>query len=349
MDKKTNIITFFKEIFSHNTQKKHLSCDWAEHGINFQYDEIKTCCMCFHEGGFQPPIPYLNTTNFDIKKYFKSKKNIRKLHRSGKIHKYCKGCMNLKEGFWDKDDYISHINFDNSTYCSSNCCYCFTHEKKEEYNSKPPIPILPIVKELMAKKQLLPKGEVMFGGGEPTENPEFEELLTLLMNKGFPYFKIHSSGIKYSKAIERCLNEDKADLIISVDAGTEETYKKIKNITAFEKVWENLQKYSQKQNQNKTQVKAKYLIVPGYNDNQKDIDDFFSQVARCQIKAVRVDIEYIWYTKNRNNIEALIPMFKLLKHAEKKAKTLDLLHFCFHTEAYTAIQEHKELFEKDFT
>ena len=60
-------------------------------------------------------------------------------------------------------------------------------------------------------------------------------------------------------------------IITSIDAGTRETFKKIKRNDMFDKVMENLRKYPV----NKTKLILKYLILEGVNDNETDIDRFY--------------------------------------------------------------------------
>lgn len=336
----------FNLFFNKRNNDEYISCHWLEHGINFDYSSAKICCMCFHEAqGQLPEIDYCDR-KFNYNKFFTQKEKIRKLHRKGIIYDKCKGCINLVKKKWDKNNYINHINFDNQSACNASCIYCYTSEDKDYYNSQIAYKIIPTVKTLLNKKLLRPGGEVMFGGGEPTINDEFEELVNLLLDNGFEYIKVHTSGIKYNKAIERCLNEDKGDIIISPDSGTRELYKKIKQVDSFENVWANLKKYSSAQNKNKIQVKAKYIIIPNVNDSNKDIDDFFNKVIESSINSVRMDIEMNWYNENRSNDEKLTHMFELLKYSEEKSRELSIKQFFFQAQAQTAINEHKDLFNR---
>ena len=56
---------------------------------------------------------------------------------------------------------------------------------------------------MLEKKILVPGGEVSFGGGEPTILPEFDKLIDLFLKNGFWNIRVPSSGIKYSKIIEK--------------------------------------------------------------------------------------------------------------------------------------------------
>jgi hypothetical protein len=70
---------------------------------------------------------------------------------------------------------------------------------------------------------------------------------------------------------------------VSLDAGTRETFAKIKGLDLFDKVCDNLVRYS-----SKGPVRLKYIILPGLNDNEADIDGF---VALCvRLKATAVDV-----------------------------------------------------------
>ena len=59
-------------------------------------------------------------------------------------------------------------------------------------------------------------------------------------------------------------------IITSLDAGTPETFKKIKQRDMFCKVLDNLSKYPV----NKTNLNLKYIFLEGVNDNETDIDGF---------------------------------------------------------------------------
>lgn len=323
--------------------KEYYSCNWLESGINFYSYAIKICCMCYHKGKGPMPLLKYNGEEFDFNSFFKLKDKIIELHRQDRIYDYCKGCINLVKKRWDDAKHITHINIDNQTACNANCIYCYTSRNKDLFNSRVAYKILPTIKKLINKKILKPGGEVMFGGGEPTVNEEFEEIVNLFLDNDFNYIKVHSSGIKYSKAIERCLSEGKGDIIISPDSGTKELYEQIKRVGCFDQVWSNLKRYVDAQNENKLQVKAKYVIVPQINDSEQNIDDFFNMVKNSSINSVRFDIEMDWYDKNRLNTESLVNLFKLLKYAQEKSKSLNVKQFFFQAQAEIAIDEHSEI------
>jgi adenine C2-methylase RlmN of 23S rRNA A2503 and tRNA A37 len=66
-------------------------------------------------------------------------------------------------------------------------------------------------------------------------------------------------------------------------AGTRKKKKKIKGVDAFGKVCENLRRYSAN-----GFVHLKYIILPGVNDSEADINGFIELCGNLNIKAVDV-------------------------------------------------------------
>lgn len=60
---------------------------------------------------------------------------------------------------------------------------------------------------MLEKNILKPGGAIGFGGGEPTILEEFEELISILLDKGFTNIRVPSSGIKYSEIIEKGISK----------------------------------------------------------------------------------------------------------------------------------------------
>ena len=54
-----------------------------------------------------------------------------------------------------------------------------------------------------------------------------------------------------------------------MDAGTAETFATVKGINCYDKVVSNLYKYRESE-QDSNQIELKYIVLNGYNDNEKD-------------------------------------------------------------------------------
>ena len=65
------------------------------------------------------------------------------------------------------------------------------------------------------------------------------------------------------------------------------------------KVWINIKKYAELQKTDEN-VLAKYVIVPGINDNMSEITAFLQQASDVSIKTIVLDIEHDYYFENKN-------------------------------------------------
>ena len=282
---------------------KYLSCRYIEHGMDFEHTRLETCCFTCHTGGGHITLKNeYSGEAIDWDKLFKLKRKYRDEHKKGNILPNCKGCIFLEEKDWDDSDFINFLQFNYWIQCNSKCTYCYEVQNRKLFDKIKPYNTVPIIKEMIEKKILRPGGEVSFGGGEPTIAPEFEDLINLLTQNGFRNMRIHSSGIKYSPAIEKAIQKGVINIVISIDSGCEKTYKKIKNVNCYKKVSENMKKYAMANRIGYGLVTSKYIIIPNINDNRKEIDMWIDNSLSIGVKWLAVDIEDVWYKTNRADI-----------------------------------------------
>ena len=282
---------------------RYLSCRYIEHGMDFEHTRLETCCFTCHSGGGKITLEneYAGEA-IDWQKLFEKKRIYRENHRKGQLTPNCAGCVFLEEKDWDEEDYINFLQFNYWIKCNSKCTYCYEVQNKKMFDKIKPYDAVPVVKDMIEKKILRPGGEVSFGGGEPTIAPEFEELIKILTASGFKNMRIHSSGIKFSPAIEEAIQKGVLNVVISIDSGCEKTYKKIKNVNAYKKVLENMKRYAKANENNYGLMTSKYIIMPNVNDNRKEIDSWIESVRDAGGKWLAVDIEDVWYKTNRTTI-----------------------------------------------
>ncbi|MCD7779574.1 MAG: radical SAM protein [Candidatus Gastranaerophilales bacterium] len=302
---------------------RYKSCWWIESGINFDIDSYKVCCLYSAKGGGNTIVQEnYKGEPVDWEKFFAFKKMMKDLHKSGKIYPKCEGCIFLEEKDWDDNhSKISMINLDYWTKCNSRCSYCHTMLDKEKYNKFKNYNFLPILKDMIKRDILRPNGHVSFGGGEVTLLKEFDKLLHIFMDFGFPLTRIHSSCIKYSKAVEKGLKTGCVDLIVSVDAGSKEMHEKVKQVKSYDKVWKNLKKYASNQ-KDPNAVKVKYILIPDVNDSKEEIDLWLEKAKENGVNCVLHEIESKWFYARRENVpDSIIEFFD---YAKEKAASLGL-------------------------
>ena len=307
-------------------KERYISCKWLESGVCFDNgvygSNVKLCCYMSAPGGGNSMIfedYHGEKINWD--EFFRIKNEYRNIQKSGDTVAGCKGCVFLEERDWLQEDYIDCIIFDHFTKCNCNCRYCYTEEDKKMYNKLKTYNIYPIIKDMFDRKIIKRGGAIGFGGGEPTILPEFDKLISLFLKNDYSNIRVPSSGIKYSKIIEKGISSGQLSVVVSIDSSCKETYKKIKQTDAFNTVCKNLKKYAKAQKLS-SNVISKYIIIPGINDNILEIDNWLKFNKENNIGIVVIDIENSWLEKYRKDKpdERIID---LIKYVIKKAKDMD--------------------------
>ena len=288
--------------------QEYTSCHWLQHGLSFENDHIEMCCLCCHKGGGRLYIKEnYNGKGVSWEDIFKLKEKFIEENKNGIIDKRCEGCFNLVNRGWEESaQYINYIHFNHWTHCNSDCIYCYTKWDKKAFNSRPHYKVLPMIKDLFKKKLFKPGGEITFAGGEPTILNEFEDLVMFLLKNGADRITVHSSGIKFSKAIEKGIKEKKLSVCLSADSGTREMYKTVKRVDKFDKFWQNTKKYpeGQKDIEDKIYVETKYILIPEVNTQKDEIDKWLDLTVNAGIKSVVVDIENDYCKELRDTNQA---------------------------------------------
>lgn len=306
---------------------KYVSCFLLEHAINLDcMNNVKPCCT--GENNATNAIFWMRNYNgedFDVEKYINSRNHYIKLMREGNMPEQCKGCFNLENKDWDDNPKVKYIAIANETKCSCNCVYCHLADDKEYFDTYKSYNVMPVLNALK-QYNLLNDTTMDIVGGECTEyqDGQLKEIIDFALNNNC-WLHFFSSGIIYSKDIAKALHQSKANLCVSVDSGTKETYEKIKRVKAFDRVWQNLTDYSnsgvKNEITNKGYVILKYIIIPEINDNVEEIQNFLEKAKASGCSWVRFVVEYNWFMKNSNNP---IPthFWKLLDYIEANKKDL---------------------------
>lgn len=302
-------------------------CSFLEKGINFDLDTVCDCCISHNDGRGLPVLlknyhgePIDWEALFDIK--------AKRIEQQKKETIYdCIGCYHLSDYEFTNTRKISEFHFSHSRACNAKCVYCsdLYSAGTKNYDT------YPIIKDLIEKGYYESGGEATLQGGEPTIMYNFDKLVDLFITHG-TIIRVHTSGIRYSEVVANALEQDKGSVVISIDSGSSETYKKIKQVDAFESVCKTIEMYS-KAAKNKESVILKYVLVPGYNDNIKEIDKFFALVHKLQISTVAFDIE-VQYAKTYDNADVSPHVYLLYDYfkfwAEKfKIKLLTYSFFSY--------------------
>lgn len=277
--------------------KKSYCCKKLESTIHFFPRHIKYCCSL----GVGPDFEIKNFNHIDRKVFEKYRnKYINKL-KQGIIPEVCKGCPDCKEKAADKKNIfnwltqpkrkykISHIIINHYRECDCNCIYCSA--KLFDEGELPHYDLVPAIKDLF-KFDLIDKENlcVEIQGGNISMLKEFENIIDEFQKNGCSYFVVLMNGIKYVPALEKISKDMRSSICVSLDAGTKETFAKIKQVDAFEQTIENLKKLRQK---TKIIISLKYIIIKEINDNIEELKKFLDIAKEIiYLGAVTIDIDY---------------------------------------------------------
>jgi pyruvate-formate lyase-activating enzyme len=189
----------------------------------------------------------------------------------------CGNCPELRKDIWEMEPKISCIQlatgFDEAR-CNLKCSYCADEGDLRNHSENNQHTVIATFNQLM---ELYPKNdvEIELAVGEIGVSPYRDEILKIA-EKHNRRVQIFTNATVYIAQIASLMKSDLARLVVSIDAGTPETYHRIKSVDCFEKVVGNLTKYAE----TKGQIELKYIIVDGVNDNEKDVDGFADLVVK---------------------------------------------------------------------
>lgn len=315
--------------------QKYYSCKYLQSGIHFQYQRVKPCCSIkegpvFIENYKGEPINW-----DDIQR---QRQQVKEIFKSGQIYEACKGCFELKEDYWEEKNYIDTLFFFHWTHCNCGCIYCVNKfltkgEYSEEVKKSQYYDVLPILKDMSDKNLIGKNADIRCLGGESTVLEEFEPIIDLILENDPQIISFLTSGIKHSTAIEKAIKQNKALIVISIDSGCAETYKKIKRVDKFNDVIENIKKYLSYSKELVNYFTLKYILVEKVNDNIEELEKWLQLSSNLGIKNVRLDFDY---SKILDRTQSNVPenYYDLFKYIKQRTNELNL-----NLESYEFIDE----------
>jgi GT2 family glycosyltransferase/Flp pilus assembly protein TadD len=202
----------------------------------------------------------------------------------------CSKCLQLKKQVFNFQG-ILFLTICTSEHCNSKCVFCTSHTQNEvsSYSA------IPFIRDFIDNGLINPDCLFDYGGGEPTINRYFKETFTFLSDKNYRQ-RVNTNSIQYSEYLAEALRNGLCSIRTSVDAGTRETYKRVKGVDKFDQVWDSLKKYRLAG----TNVIVKYIIF-NYNSNKADVNGFIDRCVENGIQTINIDTEYNSYATLQSN------------------------------------------------
>jgi molybdenum cofactor biosynthesis enzyme MoaA len=258
------------------------SCRWIEGGLSFVPGHVRVCPNCNSAGG-APGLVAFAEGRLPVDTILARKEIIR---RGNRINAFspCTNCAYRTEQRWSPREYAFDILcISHATACNLACNYCHTIPEERYLQHPGLVPSLyGTIEALINEGHLAPNSLIQWGGGEPTILREFPALFRMLESHG-AYSEVYSSGVRISEVLLESLSRNRAGVMVSLDAGTAETYANIKGRPAFDRVVANVARYASK-NPGRTILK---MIL--FENNLGEVSQFLDVAERTGVRIVCVD------------------------------------------------------------
>jgi sulfatase maturation enzyme AslB (radical SAM superfamily) len=303
--------------------KKYKSCKYIENSLYLAPNEIRACCQRFHhKGKMRGDAVLLDTSKIKDNKIDSStikvaREKMNNLLQEDKIDA-CLGCRYI-ENVENKPKIKSDVNFlsiEHHSFCNLRCTYC-----SEIYygGQKPNYDVLHLITSLKEEGKLKTCDQVVWGGGEPTLEKDFEKLVIEINKTASPkiYHRIFTNSVRYSAPIFNFLKQNLIKIVTSIDAGTRETYKKIRGRDKYNDVYDNLIKYSEAGANN---ITIKYIITEE-NNSKLEFESFAKKFSKGELKnaCYQISLNYKYEKLTIENFNsALFLMHTLYKNGINK-------------------------------
>lgn len=281
-----NILNIFK-------LKKSYMCPLLNTNLHFtSRNTLEPCCSANIGPAFVTDLSKKNS----IKDFVEIKQKYIKSLKNGKIPQCCKNCVHLTEYKETENFKIDKITLNHYTQCNCACVYCTQGNRtiqkiKEDANSPVLFDVLKFINELYDNNLIdTEKLYIDFQGGNISCLKNSGEIIDNFLKRGVGTIYIPTNNIVYMPVIETLLKSKKGEFCTALDAGTRETYLKIKQVDKFDKSVENIRKYINEAGN--SSIIIKYIIVNGYNDNIEEFKTFMDLMQELNVKIVVVDIDY---------------------------------------------------------
>ena len=259
------------------------SCVHLEQFVNLDLDGLALCCHphsgnrgCVRVGKFQGD-------SFPLGLLLSARAKIRDDLNDG-IDTPCTGCDMLRKQVWKKAIYpVNGVTINDWTECNLRCEYCYTLNENSSrlIGEKRKHNLYPLMKDMLEQGYLAPDSVVGWGGGEVTIYQAFEPTAALLADNRIQQH-VNTNAVLHSAAIERGLRAGNMIVRVSVDAGTRETYQRIKGRDAFDAVWKTIGKYAAA-----GMLTAKYIVYDR-NSAREDLQGFLRLCIANDVDSITV-------------------------------------------------------------
>lgn len=329
---------------------KYKSCKHLEKSLYLAPNELRACCQrFFYKGKMRGDAKLLEISKEEELTSENLKDARKKLFDDIQLsqNEDCLGCPHLYDADDEPkiDNKIDYLSVEHHSVCNLRCTYCspiYYEGKKSTYD------VVKFIDDLKKNNSFENCEQVVWGGGEPTLEKSFEQIVKLIDYKVNPkiYHRVFTNSVRFSPPLNNFLKEGLVKIVTSVDAGDPETFKKIRGRPRFKEVFENLSKYAL---HNPSLVTIKYIFTDE-NNNKDQVDSFIENCVKNNLENCNYQISMNFKDEKLGveKLKIILYLFgKLLSKNIKKIFVDDHIMFRFQTIENTSLAEIKNFLKME--
>ena len=254
-----------------------LSCKDLDSSLFLGPDEIRACCKRFFVDGEQKGDVVLLKAQEDIKlSAIQTAKDKLLADINAGRPTDCDGCPYLTRRAI-KHTPIDYISLENFSYCNMRCTYCspkYYGGTEAIYNAGQ------IIGELTSSSGALSDDcHVVWGGGEPTLSPRFEEINKYLQQlPDIGKVRVLTNSLRFSKSLQELLENKKVQIVTSIDSGSEALFREIRGKGEISSIVQNLKSYHEAL-PDKRRLTIKYILMPN-NCSSSELSEYVQRISK---------------------------------------------------------------------
>jgi uncharacterized Fe-S cluster-containing radical SAM superfamily protein len=274
-----------ENITNYEPVEKRKGCATVESWISLLFSgehlEFAYCCRGTEFGCFsdRPKIILFDTmlNNKIFSSILQNQKEIQKDIKCGCPPQLCDDCWWSKEvGYHYVDFKLRQINIGGYAPCNFSCHNCGNVIQWEKCTYNAWDTLLDRFKVIEDSGMVADDCLITLALGEPTIAKNHGEILQHLGR--YPLI-VFSNAYVWSEPTAEALADGNTWLRVSVDAGTRETFAKIKGVDGFGRVYKNLENYAKYGT-----LVLKYIVFPELNDDDANLYGFMELADRLNAK-----------------------------------------------------------------
>ncbi|GHV28400.1 hypothetical protein FACS1894167_05300 [Synergistales bacterium] len=277
-----------ERILNFEESRKYLSCDFLQSDMIISDTELFWCCVSSYVQATRPKVElFTEDVSKSIGNFQKLKEQtIRDIQDKTRQDKTpCVGCVKLMEKYWPIDNKIKSVAFGFEYPCQLSCCYCghrnAVHKIDAEAIKKQRQFSWTKFFETLENNELISSDAIVaLASGEITCTPNKDAVLASVTKYSLG---ILTNAVLYDEQIALLAARIGSHMNVSVDSGIRETYKLVKGLDAFDRVFENIGKYIAKG----VRVIVKYIFLP-QNSDDENVIGFINNCIKAGVKEIEI-------------------------------------------------------------